>query len=138
VVVSLGLHVGVRNTGSVDKNVKLAVVVDDVLDGLAHSTTVADIDTVESDVDAGLLAELASSLVSQLLLHIHDGDTADTDLSECLCHVETETTTSTSHDGDLAGQCEFVQGRGELAVNLRLERNRNLDLICALGIHGAR
>jgi len=84
-----------RNAGSVDKDVQLAIVVDNVLDSLAHSLTVAHVDAVEAYVDASLLAKLAGCLVSELLLNVHDGDTAHADLSQRLRHVQTETTTAT-------------------------------------------
>lgn len=68
------------DTGGVEKDVDLAKMVDDVLDCLTDGLAVTHIDTVESHVDAGLLAELLGSLVSELLLDIEDGDTADADL----------------------------------------------------------
>ena len=82
------------DSGGVDENVKLSVVVNDVLDGLAHSLTIAHIDAVETDVDAGLLSEVTGSLLAELLLNVHDGDATNTDLSEGLCHVVTEAATA--------------------------------------------
>ena len=82
------------DSGGVDENVKLSVVVNDVLDGLAHSLTIAHIDAVETDVDAGLLSEVTGSLLAELLLNVHDGDATNTDLSEGLRHVVAETATA--------------------------------------------
>lgn len=81
VVVDLGLDVGTNdlsvkekevrawsdllgNAGSIDQDIELAVVIDNVLDGLAHSLTVAHVDTIETDVDTSLLAKLTCSLLS--------------------------------------------------------------------------
>ena len=82
------------DSGGVDENVKLSVVVNDVLDGLAHSLTIAHIDAVETDVDAGLLSEVTGSLLAELLLNVHDSDTTNTDLGEGLRHVVAETATA--------------------------------------------
>jgi hypothetical protein len=82
------------NAGSVDEHVELTVVVNDVLDGLAHSLTVAHVDAVETDVDASLLSEVSSGLLAELLLHVHDGDATNTNLSEGLRHVVAETATA--------------------------------------------
>jgi hypothetical protein len=70
-------------------------VIDNVLDGLAHSLTVAHVDAIEADVDSGLLTELTRSLVTELLLDVHNGNTTDADLGEGLSHVVSETTTTT-------------------------------------------
>lgn len=82
------------DTGGVEEDVNLAVVVDNVADGLLDGTTVTDVDLVEANVDTGLLGELASGLLAELLLDIHDGNATDTDLREGLGHVEAETTTT--------------------------------------------
>ena len=82
------------DSGGVDENVKLSVVVNDVLDGLAHSLTIAHVDAVETDVDASLLSEVTGGLLAELLLNVHDGDATNTDLSEGLRHVVAETATA--------------------------------------------
>jgi hypothetical protein len=84
-----------RNTSGVDKDVELSVVIDDVLNGLAHSLTIAHVDAIEADVDAGLLTELTSSLVAELLLNVHDGNTTNTNLSQGLSHVVPEAASAT-------------------------------------------
>ena len=121
------------DTGGVDQNINVAVVLDNVIDGLGDSTAVTDIDLVEANIDASLLGKLTSSPVAELLLHIHDGNTTDADLSESLSHVETKTTATTigtvsyflvalldkcnlpSDDGNLAGESELLKSRGEAA-----------------------
>ena len=82
------------NAGSVDENVELSVVLNDVLDGLAHSLAIAHVDAVEADVDASLLGQVTGSLLAELLLNVHDGDATNTDLSEGLRHVVAETATA--------------------------------------------
>lgn len=41
-----------NNAGSINEDIKLAVVIDDVLNGLAISLTIAYVDAIETDVDA--------------------------------------------------------------------------------------
>ena len=79
------------DSGGVDEHVKLSVVLDDVLDGLAHSLAIADVDAVEADIDTGLLSEFASCLLSELLLDIHDRNATYTHLGEGLSHVVSQT-----------------------------------------------
>jgi hypothetical protein len=112
VVIDLGLDVGTSgllvkfrdsrgilenllgDSSSVDEHVELSVVVDDVLNGLTHSLTIAHVNAIEADVDTGLLSEVASGLLAELLLNVHDGDATNTDLSEGLRHVVAETATA--------------------------------------------
>lgn len=86
------------DTSGVDEDINLAVVIDDILDGLTHSLAIADIDAVEADVDASLVAKITGSLVSELLLHIHNGNASDTDLSERLRHVVAKATATAVKD----------------------------------------
>lgn len=64
--------------------------VDYILDGLPYALPVADIDTVEADIDTSLLAKLLRSLISDVLLHVQYRDAFDSHLGKSLRHVETE------------------------------------------------
>lgn len=66
-----------------------------VLDGVADGVLVTDVDLVEADVNAGLVAEVLSGLVSKLLLNIEDSNTSDADFTQRLGHVVSETTSTT-------------------------------------------
>ena len=82
------------DTRSRDEHINAAVVVLDVLNGVLNGTGVTDIDLVEAHINASLLVQNLSRLLSELLLDIHNGNAGDTDLCQSLGHVVSKTTST--------------------------------------------
>lgn len=104
---------------------------DNVRDGLSDGRSITDVDLVESNVDASVLRELASSLLTDLWLDIENGETTDTNLSKSLSHVQAEAASTTGDDGDLADQGEFLKSWGHLTKSTVVEGTSALVLVGA-------
>ena len=84
------------NASSIDKHIKRAVMVVNILNGLTNAFAITHIDTVKANIDASLLTKLACGLVAKLLLNVKNGNAAYANFGKCLSHVESEPTAATT------------------------------------------
>lgn len=99
----------VSNTGGVDHNVDGPEIVHNSVDDLVDGLLVSDVGLVELGLHSVGLVQLLNGIQTQVLLHIQNGNALEADRTQTLGHGESESSSSTSHNGYLAIESELGQ-----------------------------